>query len=100
MIGCSGLLPSGLLFLHAGEAARGVYVTLEGLAIQSLGAAGRRFVHDFAGTQAGKPIDSAAVYAAEATEAVIAAIARSDGSRGSVIHELLGGEVQGDLSGR
>jgi ABC-type branched-subunit amino acid transport system substrate-binding protein len=88
VIGCSGLLPLGLLFDQAGAAARGTYITLGGLAVQSLGPAGQEFLHDFAATQSGKSIDAAAVYAAQATEALLAAIARSDGTRASVVRQL------------
>jgi branched-chain amino acid transport system substrate-binding protein len=99
VIGCSGLLPSALLFEQAGRAARGTYVTLEGLAGQSLGAVGRAFLHDFAATQAGKPIADAAVYAAQATEVFVDAIARSDGTRESVAREVLATRVRNGMLG-
>jgi branched-chain amino acid transport system substrate-binding protein len=99
VLGCSGLLPSALLFQQAGTAARGTYVTLEGLAAVSLGPAGRAFLHDFAATQAGKPIHDSAVYAAEATEILLQAIARSDGTRASVARELLRSRVRNGLLG-
>jgi branched-chain amino acid transport system substrate-binding protein len=99
VIGCSGVLPSSLLFEQAGRAARGTYVTLEGLAAESLDGAGRAFLHDFAATQAGRPITLAAVYAAEATEVLLDAIARSDGTRESVARRLLETERRDGLLG-
>ena len=100
IIGCSGMLPSRLLFMGAGaDAARGTYVAISGLVNERLGAAGTAFVHDFAATQGGRPVDVAAVYAAHATEVLLDAIARSDGTRADVARELLQTEVRSGLLG-
>jgi YVTN family beta-propeller protein len=99
VIGCDGLLPVSLLFEHAGATARGVYVSIEGIVNERLGSAGRKFLRDFGSTQPGAKVDIASVYAAQATELLVAAIARSDGTRASVSRELLKGRVQDGLLG-
>jgi branched-chain amino acid transport system substrate-binding protein len=99
MIGCDGLLPVSLLFEHAGQAARGTYISLEGIVNERLAAAGQKFLRQFGATQPGKRVDIAAVYAAQATELLLAAIARSDGTRASVSAELFKTRVRGGLIG-
>src|SRR5204863_10189336 len=94
-VGCDGLLPVALLFEQAGPAARGMYVTIEGVLNERLGAAGKRFLREFGATQPGSRVDIAAVYAAQAAELLLAAIARSDGTRASVAAELLESRVDG-----
>jgi branched-chain amino acid transport system substrate-binding protein len=98
-VGCDGLLSVGLLFEHAGTAARGTYITIEGLVKERLGAAGKRFLREFGTTQPGSRVDVVAVYAAQATELLLAAIARSDGTRASVSSELLKSRVDDGLLG-
>jgi branched-chain amino acid transport system substrate-binding protein len=64
-----------------------------------LGAAGRRFVKRFAATQPDGSVTAAAVYAAEAAEIVLDAIARSDGTRAGVAHALRATRVSQGLVG-
>jgi ABC-type branched-subunit amino acid transport system substrate-binding protein len=52
----------------------------------------------FAATQPSR-VDVTAAYAAEATEALLAAIARSDGTRASVVSELHSLRVEGGILG-
>jgi YVTN family beta-propeller protein len=100
IIGCSGSLPARFLFEEAGaSAARGTYIAIPGLVHERLGPAGTAFVHDFAATQAGRPVDVAAVYAAHATEVLLDAIARSDGTRADVARELFRTNVRNGLLG-
>jgi branched-chain amino acid transport system substrate-binding protein len=70
----------------AGPAARGLYVTVPVLPPAGLEPtpALRRFVRDFGDVAH----DAYAVHAAQAAEAVLAAIARSDGTRASVLEEV------------
>jgi YVTN family beta-propeller protein len=98
-VGCDGLLPVGLLFEQAGSAARGTYLSIEGLVNERLKARGKRFLREFGATQPGSRIDIAAVYAAQAAELLLAAIARSDGTRASVSSELLKSRVDDGLLG-
>ena len=81
-------LPVGQLFQKAGAAARGVHVVFGGLLPAGLGADGRRFVHAFGATQPGGRVSQFAVYAAAAAEVLLDAIARSDGTRASVVSAL------------
>ena len=83
-----GGIPISGLFDAAGDAARGIHVTIPGLPVDRLPAAGRRFVRDFGSTRPGGRVPEWAVYGAAATEALLAAIARSDGSRASVARAL------------
>jgi branched-chain amino acid transport system substrate-binding protein len=74
----------------AGYAAPGMYVTTTSRANESLGPVGRRFLREFASTQPDGAVP-AALYileAAQAAEALLDAIERSDGTRASVTREL------------
>jgi branched-chain amino acid transport system substrate-binding protein len=75
---------------YVGYAEPGMYVTTTGRANESLGPAGRRFLREFTGTQPGGsvPSEAYALEAAQATEALLEAIRRSNGTRASVTREL------------
>jgi branched-chain amino acid transport system substrate-binding protein len=92
-------LPIAALFEAAGSSARGTYVSLLGLTLDGLPPAGRRFVREFGATQPGGQVDVSAVYAAEATGALLAALARSDATRESVLRELFRLRVDDGLVG-
>ena len=66
---------------------------------RQLGLAGREFVTHFGATQYGAPVDHAAVYAAQATEVMLDAIARSDGTRASVTRALLATRIRDGILG-
>jgi branched-chain amino acid transport system substrate-binding protein len=84
----------------AGSAAIGVFVSYPGRPNESLAAPGRRFVRAFAAKEpAGIVVSYSAVYAAQATEVLLDAIARSDGTRASVTKELLASRVRGGILG-
>jgi branched-chain amino acid transport system substrate-binding protein len=74
----------------AGYAEPGMYMTTTSRANQSLGPAGRDFVRGFADTQPGGEVPNAfyIVEAAQAAEALLEAIERSDGTRSSVTRAL------------
>jgi branched-chain amino acid transport system substrate-binding protein len=82
--------PVATLFDSAGPAARGAYVMISGLPRERLGPTGRRFVRDFGATRPGGQVPTFALYAAAATEVLLDAIARSDGTRESVTRALAG----------
>ena len=84
-----GALPVSTLFQTAGSAARGVYIAAGAVPNGPLGDAGRQFVSRFYATQGQSPVDRYAIYAAQATEAMLSAIARSNGTRASVMRALL-----------
>lgn len=94
-----GLTPLPLLVERAGPAALGMYVSLAGAVTERLPAAGARFVDRFQRTQPGVEIEPSSVYAAQATEVLLDAIARSDGTRASVVEELFETRVRNGLLG-
>ena len=83
-----GFTPTPLLAEQTRGAARGVFLAVTGLTPESLPAEGRRFVRAFATTLPGVEIEPTAVYGAAAADVVLDAIARSDGSRRSVLAAL------------
>lgn len=103
-----GFLPVSTLSTRAGSAARGAYITMPGLTLSGLPPAGRRFASELAATAPRTAVQPASVYAAQAAEIVLAALARSDGSRASVSSALprialgdgLVGPVRLDAAGR
>lgn len=94
-----GFLPIATLFAIAGGGARGVYVSRAGPPIERLPRPGRRFVGEFSATQAGRPVDQVSVYAAQATDVLLDAIGRSDGTRASVVAALRRTRVRHGLLG-
>ena len=99
LLGTSGFTPIGYLFERAGPAARGMYVSLVGQVPQRLGARGRRFTREFGATQGGAEVELAPLYAAQAAEVLLDAIARSDGTRSSVTKELFKTRVKNGILG-
>jgi branched-chain amino acid transport system substrate-binding protein len=99
LMGPDGLGPAGLLLRTAGPAARGMLVAYPGVITSQLPAAGRRFVGRFGPTQPGGTVELFAVYAAQATEVLLDAIARSDGTRSSVVDQLFRTRLHGTLIG-
>jgi len=77
-------------------AALGLYVASPGLPPQRMRSGGREIVRRFG---AGQLPGLGPPYAAQAAEALLAAIARSDGTRRSVVRTLLGGRVEGGVLG-
>jgi serine/threonine-protein kinase len=78
---------SGLLQL-GGRAVRGTFLAAQGVPIDRLPPEGRRFAAGFARTQPGAEIEPTSVYAAQAADTLLDAVARSDGTRRSVNDEL------------
>ena len=87
------------LFAGLGPAARGIHISSPGVPLQRLGPAGRRFVDEFGSTQPGGIVTLDAVYAAQATEVLLDAIARSDGTRASVTRAMLATKIEDGLIG-
>ena len=88
LIGIDGLKPVGLLRKGAGRAADGLYLTSYLIPSAKLSRSGREFLREFQQTQRGGSSPYWALYAAQATEVLLAAIARSDGTRASITREL------------
>jgi DNA-binding SARP family transcriptional activator/ABC-type branched-subunit amino acid transport system substrate-binding protein/DNA-binding beta-propeller fold protein YncE len=77
------------LLSRAGPAAEGMYVSVFGVANTDLPRRGRRLLEEFEATIGRKQSSpSTAMYAAQATEILLDAIARSDGTRSSVTREM------------
>ena len=77
------------LIAGAGDAARGVYYTAAGLPDERLPAAGRRFLAAFdTGRAPESDVWPPASHAAAAAEALLDALARSDGTRRDVVAQL------------
>jgi DNA-binding SARP family transcriptional activator/ABC-type branched-subunit amino acid transport system substrate-binding protein/DNA-binding beta-propeller fold protein YncE len=88
VIASDGVLPVADVVVAAGPAARGMYISVAGAPDSTLGATGSRFLDAF-GRDYGHPAPSyTAAYAAQAAQLLLDAIARSDGTRGSVNREL------------
>ncbi|HWE80902.1 MAG TPA: branched-chain amino acid ABC transporter substrate-binding protein [Gaiellaceae bacterium] len=68
--------------------ANGMYVSVAGLPNEKLPAAGKAFVKAFGKTQSGGQVDPYSVYAAQAADVIIAAVAASDGTRAGVASAL------------
>jgi branched-chain amino acid transport system substrate-binding protein len=94
-----GLTPLPLLLDRAGSAAHGTFVSLGGAVTERLPPAGADFVRRFGRTQGGHDVAPSAVYAAQAAEVLLDAIARSDGTRASVLEELFASDVRNGLLG-
>ena len=99
LLGPSGLTPVSLLVKSSDRSALGMYLSLAGVVTERLPPAGARWVERFGATQSGVPIEPSAVYAAQATEVLLDAIARSDGTRASVVRELFETRVTDGLLG-
>jgi branched-chain amino acid transport system substrate-binding protein len=85
----------------AGHAEPGMYVTTTARANESLGPAGRRFLREFRATQPDGAVPTALYIAeaAQAADALLRAIARSDGTRASVTRELRGLQIEDGILG-
>lgn len=99
LLGPSGLTPVSLLVESSDRAALGMYLSLAGVVTEGLPPAGARWAKRFGETQSGVPVEPSAVYAAQATEVLLDAIARSDGTRASVVRELFETRVTDGLLG-
>jgi branched-chain amino acid transport system substrate-binding protein len=82
----------------AGSAAEGMTVSIAGLPNAELPDAGKKFVAAF-GKAVGETPSPSSVYAAEAAEVLLDAIARSDGTRASVTKELVATRASEGLLG-
>jgi branched-chain amino acid transport system substrate-binding protein len=104
--GIKVLLPDGFTPLsatvqQAGTSVEGAYLSVAGLPNSALKGAGAKFIKDFAKADK-RPPEPYSVYAAQAVEALVAAIAQSNGSRSDVTKQLfrihLKDSILGDMS--
>jgi branched-chain amino acid transport system substrate-binding protein len=87
------------VYQQAGAAARGLYVTNSWIPVDQLAPRGRAFVRAFAAAQHGVPVFDSTSYEAAATEVLLAAIARSDGTRAGVSRALLSTRLSDGILG-
>jgi branched-chain amino acid transport system substrate-binding protein len=99
LLGPDGLTPLPLLVEKAGPAGLGVHVSLAGVVTETLPAAGARFVRALRKAHPRAEVEASSVYAAQATEVLLDAIARSDGTRASVVRQLFTTHVTKGLLG-
>ena len=96
-----GFTPISAVVQGAGTATEGMSVSVAGLPNNALKGAGAKFIKDFTKADKRAP-DPYSVYAAQAAEAIVAAIAQSNGSRSDVTKQLfkihLKNSILGNLS--
>ena len=83
-----GFTPISAVVQQSSGKAEGMTVSVAGLPIAKLPAAGQQFAADFAKANGGKQPDPYSVYAAAAAEVMIGAIAASDGTRAGVADQM------------
>ena len=96
------IAPDGFAYSHVaqglGAAGEGMLVTGTSVPSELLPPAGERFVREF-GHDVGEPGFLGAPEAAQATDVLLDAIARSDGTRASVVEELFATKVENGILG-
>jgi branched-chain amino acid transport system substrate-binding protein len=98
LLASDGFAPAADTAGVVGPAAEGLYVSTAGVAVDRLPPSGRRFVASFR-KATGQDAPSFAAYAAEGAEVLLDAIARSDGTRASIVRELFRTRVRGGVIG-
>jgi ABC-type branched-subunit amino acid transport system substrate-binding protein len=93
-----GFSPTDVLVDTAGSASEGMTVTLAGTPPEALGPSGRSLVAGLS-EDLGVTPERYSVYAAQAAEVVLDAVARSDGTRDSVVRGLFQTQVQDGIVG-
>jgi branched-chain amino acid transport system substrate-binding protein len=77
------------LFDEAGKQnVEGVYGTAPTLPLEKLGAKGKQFITDFGKEEGGKNIEVYSIYAAAAAQAILDAIAKSDGTQADIVKKI------------
>ncbi len=82
-----------------GPAGEGMLATVPGIPAELLPLAGERFIREFGRPALIRPGQLGAPEAAQATEVLLDAIARSDGTRASVVEELFATKVENGILG-
>ncbi len=98
LIGPDGFSDVNQLIADAGDAAEGMTVSESGLPVDRLPVAGRTFAATVRAITGVSP-DNFSMAAAQATEVLLDAIARSDGTRSSVVRQLFKTRVTNGLLG-
>jgi len=98
LIGPDGWTPFEAV-ADAGSAAQGMSISVPGTPAKSLKGAGRAFLTQFGRTQRGKEIQAYTAYAAQAAVVLLDAVARSNGTRGSVSSQLFRTNIRNGILG-
>jgi branched-chain amino acid transport system substrate-binding protein len=93
-----GFTPLSATMQQAGSAAEGAFVSVAGLPNESLKGAGAKFVKDFTKADKRAP-DPYSVYAAQSAEALVGAIAQSNGTRSDITKQLFRINLKNSLLG-
>jgi branched-chain amino acid transport system substrate-binding protein len=93
-----GFTPASATIQQAGSAVEGATISVAGLPNSALKGAGKTFVTKFTKAD-GRPPDPYAVYAAQAAEVIVAAIAKSDGTRASITKQILAVKLKNSILG-
>jgi branched-chain amino acid transport system substrate-binding protein len=93
-----GFTPISAVAQQAGSAAEGVYVSVAGLPNTALKGAGKTFVKDFTKADKRAP-DPYSVYAAQAAEVMVGAIAQSNGTRSDIAKQLFKLKLKNSILG-
>jgi branched-chain amino acid transport system substrate-binding protein len=99
IISPDGFTPISAVVDGAGAAADGIYVSIAGQPNENLGPTGQKFVKDFGATQPGGQVDPYSSYAAQATDVLLTAIDKSDGTRADVASKLFDTKVTDGILG-
>ena len=83
----------------AGAAAQGMYISVAGLPISKLGKSGRAFLRAFAKYQGRSVVDPYAVYSAQIAQILMRAIGNSNGTRLSVVRNMMRTRVRNGIMG-
>jgi branched-chain amino acid transport system substrate-binding protein len=84
---------------QAGSAANGMFISVAGLPIEKLGPNGRKFLAAFKKYQKKSQVDPYAVYGAQTAQILLGAIAKSDGTRLSVVKNMFATKVKDGIMG-
>lgn len=93
-----GFTPVSATVQQAGSAAEGAYVSVAGLPNSALKGAGAAFVKNFTKADHKAP-DPYSVYAAQAAEAMVAAIAQSNGTRSDIAKQVFKIRIKNSILG-
>jgi len=93
-----GFTPISAVVQGAGKSAEGATVSVAGLPNSALRGAGAKFVKDFTKAD-GRPPDPYSVYAAQAAEAMVAAIAASNGTRADINKKVFALNIKSSILG-
>jgi len=94
-----GFTPFSATGETSGGTSDGAYISYPGIPVKSLKGAGKAFVEGFQKANGGKLPDPYTAYAAQAAQVLLSAIAKSDGTRTSVVSKLVNQKVTGRVLG-